>query len=506
MLDLASLNELESLEQDLAREQTIRQGFRGFIPHFWEIADPSVFTPNWHVDAMADHLQACFERQIKRLVICIPPRHAKSTTLALFNGYCWVRDPAHSFMNVSYDPGLTTRDAERVLEVLRSSKYRGAFPEAASVKRSVALTNFRTQQGGFRLSTSIRGKATGYGSQIQIFDDPNKASDATSGDAKSPKLLKKVIEAFGGTFATRINGAPEEFVRIVVMQRISAFDLAGYAMDLGYESLILPFRYSPAVMWDCRSSLNFQDPRKEEGEVLFPALWGGDAGKRLEEEIPDQMSRSAQLQQNPTPEAGGFVEKAWLEATYDKFPAQERLLRRVQCWDLSAKGNKTSHSRCAGLLGFTWQGNFYWEGLEVGHWNYPQVKAKFIELQNQPGWSQTGRIWVEDKAGGSSLLDDLGCQRDPDMKLPLVHPWSRKLEPYDPKGRSKEDRVRLQSDKLKQGKLFIKLGATWREMAIAEVTGFPNAPHDDITDVLSMFLELAAGRPTGQISKAAQHA
>src|SRR5258708_1457277 len=54
--------------------------FKLFAKAAWPVIEPG--TPlswNWHLDVICDHLQAVFERRIKRLAITLAPGHAKSS-------------------------------------------------------------------------------------------------------------------------------------------------------------------------------------------------------------------------------------------------------------------------------------------------------------------------------------------------------------------------------------------------------------------------------------------
>ena len=63
--------------------------FREFIPLAWETVEPArPFLSNWHIDAIADHLQAVADGQITKLVINIPPGHAKSLLVSVLWPAC----------------------------------------------------------------------------------------------------------------------------------------------------------------------------------------------------------------------------------------------------------------------------------------------------------------------------------------------------------------------------------------------------------------------------------
>jgi len=63
---------------------------------------------NWHIDAIAEYLTACKKRQIRRLIINMPPRSLKSicTTIA-FPAWLLGHDPSLKIMAASYSQALS---------------------------------------------------------------------------------------------------------------------------------------------------------------------------------------------------------------------------------------------------------------------------------------------------------------------------------------------------------------------------------------------------------------
>ena len=56
-----------------------RRDFATFIHRAFQTVCPGIaFQPNWHIELLADRLEACRTGRIKRLLICLPPRHLKS--------------------------------------------------------------------------------------------------------------------------------------------------------------------------------------------------------------------------------------------------------------------------------------------------------------------------------------------------------------------------------------------------------------------------------------------
>jgi len=97
-----------------AQIQSVRlsRSFARYIPAVWSTYSPKPFLDNWHVGAVAEHLQAVADRQILKLVISISPRVGKSSHVSvLFPTWVWTRAPQTRFLTGSYKLALAQRDA-----------------------------------------------------------------------------------------------------------------------------------------------------------------------------------------------------------------------------------------------------------------------------------------------------------------------------------------------------------------------------------------------------------
>src|SRR5580698_3143509 len=109
-----------------------RRWFREFIRQAWHVVEPGrTFISSWHVDAMADHLQAISEGRIKNLLINIPPGHGKSLIVSvLWPAWLWIRTGEGGCWRglfASYDFGLAMRDSVRCRALIESQWYRETF-------------------------------------------------------------------------------------------------------------------------------------------------------------------------------------------------------------------------------------------------------------------------------------------------------------------------------------------------------------------------------------------
>jgi hypothetical protein len=114
--------ELEKIRRE-AKEYAA--SFKKFVIAAWPIVEPgSPFLDGVHIDAICDHLQACFERRIKRLLVNVPPRTGKSTVISvLFPAWVWANNASEKFLFGSYSLQLATRDSVRTRRVVESEWY-----------------------------------------------------------------------------------------------------------------------------------------------------------------------------------------------------------------------------------------------------------------------------------------------------------------------------------------------------------------------------------------------
>jgi hypothetical protein len=198
----------------LDRELTKRRGLHHFIKIAWSEVEPAKFVDNWHIGAIAEHLQACAENQIQRLIINVPPGSSKSLSAAvLFPAWVWTtqaneaactQGPATKFHYLSYSDQLSKRDAGKTLALLKSRWYQerwGGKDGVHITKDPVAF--YFNNKGGFRLTVSLRGGSTGQHAHVQVLDDPIKPADTQGGADVTRTVLKKVEDLWSGTLATR---------------------------------------------------------------------------------------------------------------------------------------------------------------------------------------------------------------------------------------------------------------------------------------------------------------
>ena len=124
---------LHSLDKTAVEAERCRRSFRLFIERAWSVIEPhTTFIPGWHIDCIADHLEAVARGDIRDLLINIPPRHMKSLAVAVFwPAWLWTQRPGTRFLCASYSLHLSTRDSVRCRRRFNPTMVRLGHPGAA---------------------------------------------------------------------------------------------------------------------------------------------------------------------------------------------------------------------------------------------------------------------------------------------------------------------------------------------------------------------------------------
>ena len=157
---------------------------------------------------------------------------------------------------------------------------------------------------------------------------------------------------------------------------------------------------------------------------------------------------------------------------YDNLPQFDTV---IQSWDTAFKANTQSDYSCCTTWGekkTQFGSHYYLIDVWRGRVEYPQLKAKFIDLQNR---FNPYIILVEDKASGQSLLQDL--KQAGNNKLRAVKVDTDKIS-----------RATAPSAMFESGCVFLPRESNWLSEFIDEMLTFPNCDHDDQVDSMNQAL------------------
>lgn len=292
-------------ERDAATTALAKRDFATFVKVAWHVLEPS--TPllwNWHIDALALHLQAVYTREITRLLINIAPGHAKSSIVSvLFPVWCWINDPYSRWLCASHGLDLSLRDNGNRRRLIESEWFQTHYGNIFTLAEDQnAKSFFQNDKNGYFACAATRSSVTGKRASHLLIDDPHNANE---GDANR----KATVEWYGKSWVSRINDQ-QTGPMVVVGQCIHSEDLSNHLLKLGgWEHLCLPSEFEPKRR--SVTKIGWEDPRKTEGELLWP--------KKFPREVLDDqkktmgsMNYAAQHQQRPVPAGGSTFKQQWL--------------------------------------------------------------------------------------------------------------------------------------------------------------------------------------------------
>ncbi len=147
-----------------------RRDFALFAKLAWHIIEPGkAYISGWHLDAIAEHLQAVIEGQIKRLLVNMPPRHGKSSYIStLIHPWSWLQNPSLRWLCASYALNLATRDNLKCRRIIKSKWWQDRYGHLFELtKDQDAKMKFENNFSGYRQAVSVGAAGTtGEGGDI----------------------------------------------------------------------------------------------------------------------------------------------------------------------------------------------------------------------------------------------------------------------------------------------------------------------------------------------------
>lgn len=306
------------------KAEAARRSLKEFWQQAWHIVEPG--TPlvwGWSMDAITEHLEAVAHRDIKRLVITVPPGMSKSLgTRVMLPTWVWTNSPYHKFLSASYALDLTIRDNLSARRIVSSDWYNETFGLSVA-EDDGGKTGFSLTSLGSLKAVTVGGKTTGFRGDTFIIDDPINVQDANS-----PVERAKALEWFSEAAQNRINSAQNSAI-VVIMQRVHEEDVAALALEMGYEHLNIPMRWDESQR--NTTSIGWTDPRTEEGELAFPERFPADWLATTEKNM-GPYAFAAQYQQTPVPRKGAMF--AVDRLTYLETLPDEPFIT-IRAWDLA---------------------------------------------------------------------------------------------------------------------------------------------------------------------------
>lgn len=436
----------------------VRQNFYAFTIKVFETLNPGrEFRENWHLKAIAHHVDLVREDEIRKLIINVPPRSLKSTIVSVaWPAFLLGHDPSVQIMVVSHNQQLATQLSSDFRKIVSSAWYRTAF----STMREEAVTDnellFRTRSGGARHAVSVAMGITGIGADIIILDDPVDASNANN-----HLHMKSVNEWVASTLFTRYNN-PASSRTVLVMQRLSVFDPTAYLQTTqAWHSLVLPAIAQEDADVPIGDDEFFSWKR---GELLhadhLSAEWLKEQEGRMEAD-----AYLAQYLQAPVPYGGGAIDLAKISRWTT--PPDYHELRFISVDAASGMNNK---SRTAIQMFDVEDGKLFLRLAYAKHMDFPTALERIRNLADK---YEVDHILLEKGGSGQSLAEALVKE----FSVGVVKLITPKM--------SKEERMAKAQIPLYRGKVLLPEKKNWLKEFQDELSAFPAGIYDDQVDAFS---------------------
>lgn len=426
-----------------------------FIERAWPQIEPGTpYLSNWHIDAIAEHLEAVTDGQITRLLINMPPRYMKSIAVSvMWPVWEWTKRPELRFMFSTYAGSLSDDHSTQRRTILQSDWFREHWGHQVKIVTDSIETVANDRRGVFT-ATSFTGTATGKGGNRVVIDDPHNPKKAESDTERATTL-----RLFDTTFSNRLNDKKRDAV-VVVMQRLHQKDVSARCMELGYVHLCLPCES------EGRTTVVFpmsgRTLVREDGDLLWPEREGPKEVAAIRAAM-GSYGYAGQYQQRPAPLGGGM---------FKSFPVVDAVPRdvvaRVRYWDKA--GSEGRGDWTAGVkMAMTSDGRFFVEHVVRGQWSAGARERIIKDTATADGPHTIVYVEQEPGSGGKESAES------------TVKNLAGFVVKIDKVTGDKVSRARPYAAQTEIGNVYLLRGA-WNAAFIDEHQIFPNGDHDDMVD------------------------
>jgi len=450
-----SPSDIAAVERELCRRSLAH-----FAKRAWNVLEPATELKwGWALDAICEHLEAVTHNDIRRLLMNVPPGSMKSLlTSVIWPAWEWGPQnmQAMRFINTAHKQDLAVRDNLKCRRLIQSSWYQSLWPVILTGDQN-AKTKFENDRTGFREAMAFTSMTGSRGDRV-ILDDPHSVDDANS-----QAHLAAGVKTFREALPSRVNN--DKSAIIIIMQRLHEADVSAEALALGYDHLCIPMRFEPARR--CTTSIGWQDPRKIDGELMFPDRFPEAQVRELEISLGSYAS-AGQLQQSPSPIGGGILKDEW----WQYYSAAPQLSHRLIFADTAQKTGTQNDYSVFQCWGYTGAGQATLLDQIRGKWEAPEllVQARAFWAKHKDGNSPLRAMKIEDKSSGTGLIQTL--KREGIPVIPIGRDRDKVTRAYDA------------APSIEAGNVLLPRQAAWLSDFLAEASVFPNGAHDDQLDPL----------------------
>jgi predicted phage terminase large subunit-like protein len=442
---------LLSRYDQMDKQDKCQGDFIEFVKHMW----PECILGRHH-KIIGDKFNKIAQGKLKRLIVCLPPRHSKSEFASTyFPAWMMGRKGDLKIIQTTHTAELAVRFGRKVRNIIDSDDYSQIFPELQLQADNKSAGRWTTNQEGESFYAGVGGAITGRGADLLIIDDPHSEQDAMS-----PTAMESAYDWY--TSGPRQRLQPGGII-IIVMTRWSTKDLVGKVLKKQGDD--------HADQWDV---VEFPAIMPESETPLWPEFWKKEELLSVKASLP--ISKwNAQWMQNPTAEAGSIVKREWWRKwENDWVPSYEYV---IQSYDTAFSKKETADYSAI----TTWaifqspdedvQAIILLDAKRV-RLDFPELKR--LAYEEWKYW-EPDCVLIEAKASGTPLTQELRR-----MGIPVTA--------YTPsRGQDKIARMNSVAPIFESGMVWAP-DETFADEVIEEMASFPFGDNDDYCDSSTMAL------------------
>ena len=385
-----------------------------------------------------------YNGEIKRLIVNLPPRHAKSETISMrFSAFWMENKPNQNVLIAGYNQNIGRRFSRKTRNIMLE---RTGLNEKHSSIDEWSIPNNSTYYVG-----SVNNAKTGIGFDLIILDDLIKSRE----EANSSQIREKLQDFYSEDLYSRLE--PNGTI-IIVQTRWHEDDVVSYAMSkepdawtvvnlpslcednndlLGREidEPLWPERFDKKTLYDIRSVL---------GDYAFNALYQG----------------------RPSSKDGDFYKPN--NISVKNIP--EKIIRKVRSYDIATTQGRGDYTASV-LLGVDDKDHYWILDVWRAQLGTKERDEKILQTAIKDG-NDVAIILPNDPAAGKSM----------------VFYWTKLLAgfnvSYERPTKSKEERATSFAVQINNGNVSM-LKDSWNYDLISEMRSFPSSRNDDQVDALS---------------------
>lgn len=443
-----------------------------------EYMNPAEPPPD-HIVWLAEHLEQVERREIMRLMVSMPPGHAKSVTCSRnFPSWYLGRNPNHKYLQGGHTQTFCENEFGKPTKALvDSERYREVFPDIKlSHDTKSAGTWALANNTGKYYTKGVGVGISGFRANAAAVDDPFASRE----DAESQTIRDKVFDWFSADFTTRLLPNSPMFI---VATRWHSDDLCGRVEQMSKKGKGIPWIIInlPAI---CDSE---DDPlHRALGEPLWKDFYTLDTLQNLRSTIPPRDWNSL-YQGQPVDAGGGNIKVEWFQR-YKDLPARNNRRRTIISVDSATKDNERSDFTAILVWIEDLYGNYYLGNVIRERLLFNDMTRKINSAAL--AWN-ADMILIEDKGSGTQYIQTRGGD---ECTVPII---PVKVAP----NQSKTFRMDGAMPSIEAGMVYLPERADWLPEYEKEIASFPDGKYDDQCDATSQFLNYVREQVKGRTQK-----